>query len=86
MAEAFLIITPNAEALEVLKGLLDVPDEEGAEPVWRTDIPLEITRADLMRYMYGNGDMTRIAFWITKDGVDGVAAPDPEMPTSAFEG
>lgn len=84
MAEPMLIITPNAEALDILKILVERP-ADGEELAWTATIPLTITREDLQRYMYGQGDLVQIGFWPQADGtVEAVAFPDPEMPASPF--
>lgn len=78
--EPMLLITPNAAALELLASLLNEEDSDEGIPAWTTTIPLTITKADLNRVMYGNGDLARIGFWIDEGGAEAVAFPDPETP------
>lgn len=87
MAEPMLIVVPNKEGLELLSEILEEhkANPDGDIPVWETTINLRITPADLQRFMYGNGDLCRIVFWIDEEGhADGVAVPDPEVPMSPF--
>lgn len=84
--EPLLLITPNQAAMELLASLLEEQDTpDGEVPVWEVAIPLRITKADLARVMYGNGDLAKIGFWVTESGADAVAFPDPETPRSPFE-
>ena len=62
--EPLLLITPNRAAMELLASLLDEQDDPDTIPAWTTTIPLTITKADLNRVMYGNGDLARIGFWV----------------------
>lgn len=80
MDEPALLITPNAAAMKLLGTLLDDEEREGEIGVWTTTIPLTITRADLYRVMYGNGDLARIGFWVDQGVAEAVAFPDPETP------
>jgi hypothetical protein len=83
--EPLLILTPNKEAVDLLLTLMeDGSARPGHEPVFETLIPVRITLEDLHRYLYGNGDLVRIGFWITEGGVDPVAFPDPDPPLSPF--
>ena len=79
--EPLLLITPNQAALELLATLLEESDEDpDTIPAWTTSIPLTITKADLARVMYGNGDLARIGFWIEDGTAEAVAFPDPDTP------
>lgn len=76
----------NAEAVKLLTALLEQPvDPQGDVPIWENTVPLRITRTDLQRYLYGNGDLVQISFWISEDGAEAVAGPDAETPRSLFE-
>ena len=81
-----LFVVANGAAIELLSSLLDQPvDPHGDVPIWESTIPLRITRADIQRYLYGNGDLVRIAFWVTEDGAEAVAGPEPETLRSPFD-
>jgi hypothetical protein len=79
--EPHLLITPNQAAMKLLARLIEEPERDDEEPCWEATIPLRITKADLERCMFGNGDLATIGFWIADDGsAEAVAFPDPETP------
>lgn len=77
-----LLVVANGAAITLLKNFLDEPvDPTGDVPVFETTIPLRITRADVQRYLYGNGDLAQIVFF----GDDAIALPDPEQRLSPLD-
>lgn len=81
-----LFVVANGAAIDLLSSLLDQPvDPHGDVPVWESMVPLRITRTDIQRYLFGNGDLVQISFWVEPNGADAIAGPDPETPRSLFD-
>lgn len=81
-----LLVTPNRAALDLLLRIVEAEQRPGHERVFEAQMPIRITAEDLQRYLTGNGDLLRVGFWVTEEGVEAVAHPDPETPRSPFEG
>lgn len=85
--EPLLLITPNAEAMALLDRLLsEAPNDPTVEVAYEAMIPLRITRADLDRVRYGNGDLAQVGFFVMPDGsAEAVPFTKPDTSRSPFE-
>ena len=77
---------PNQAALALLARYLEEdvePADPDAFPVWRVNVELVLTRADLRRVTTGNGDLQTIELLPMIDGgLEGFASSDPDPPVS----
>ena len=77
-----LVVVANGAAINLLKEFLDEsPKGDDEIAVWESTVPIRITREDVKRYLYGNGDLMQIVFV----GHDAIAMPDAEQRISPLD-